>query len=228
MINISNLLFRYDKKPVIDIAEASFGTNMVHGIVGLNGAGKTTFFNLLAHYLKADQGQIRYNDRPLARQDIAYLETSNFFYSNITGAEYLKIFPVTNKSFQLEKLNELFQLPLPEIAESYSTGMKKKLALLAILQQDKPIYILDEPFNGLDMETNRILEMILENLKQKGKTIFISSHILSPLLTGCDEIHILQKGRFQKSFSKPQFIHIEQELFDDFNKRAGDIVNSSF
>src|SRR6218665_3949262 len=188
MIKISNLLFQYDKRPVIHIGEASFETSRVHGIVGLNGAGKTTFFNLLAHYLKADEGQIIYNNKPLSRQDIAYLETSNFFYSNITGAEYLKIFPVTNKSFQLEKLNELFQLPLQEIAESYSTGMKKKLALLAILQQDKPIYILDEPFNGLDMETNRVLEMMLENLKQKGKTVFISSHILAPLLTGCDDI----------------------------------------
>ena len=85
-----------------------------------------------------------------------------------TDVVHLEIFPATNLQFDLEKLNRLLQIPLHQLIENYSTGMKKKLALLAVLKQDKPIYIFDEPFNGLDLESNNVLELILDNLKEKA------------------------------------------------------------
>ncbi|NOT93392.1 ATP-binding cassette domain-containing protein [Ferruginibacter sp.] len=198
----------------------NFPKKNVHGIVGLNGAGKTTFFNSLAKTLKPDTGYVTLNNTALSIKDTAYLETVNFFYSRITGMEYLKIFKQTNPDFSLTILQDYFKLPLDELVENYSTGMKKKLALLAVLKQNKPIFVLDEPFNGLDLETNKIVEIIITTLKQKDKTVFVSSHIIEPLLTICDSIHLLDKGVFVKSFDKKDFDKIEDELFSKLKDEA--------
>lgn len=228
MIRIRDLQFSYGQQSVINCPAMDFEEQLVHGIVGLNGAGKSTLFQLLTRYLKPQCGTIQLGEKEIVKKDIGYMETHNYFYANLTGYEYLDIFPKSNTAFRLEQLNELFQLPLKQVTESYSTGMKKKLALLAVLQQDRPVYILDEPFNGLDLEAGRVVEMMIAHLKVKGKTVLVSAHTLAPLLKGCDQIHLLRNGSFVSSFHREQFARIEQELFDDFNRKAGDLVDSGF
>ena len=163
---------------------------------------------------------IKLNNIDLIIKDTAYLETVNVFFSRITGNEYLKIFRQTNLNFNLSILQEYFKLPLDELVENYSTGMTKKLALLGILKQEKPIFILDEPFNGLDLETNKIVEIIINTLKEKNKTIFISSHIIEPMITTCDKIYLLENGLFVKTFDKKDFDKIDDELFGKLKFKA--------
>ena len=165
MISVKQLTVNFSNVNVLDEITIDFVPNQIYGVVGLNGAGKTTFFNALSSDLKVSSGELSFNGNRITNSDIAYLETVNFFYSRITGNEYLKIFKQTNINFDLSALQELFKLPLDELVETYSTGMKKKLALLAILKQEKPIFLLDEPFNGLDLETNKIVELIVTTLK---------------------------------------------------------------
>lgn len=227
MISIKQLSVSYPNKNVLQNISIDFESNQIYGIVGLNGAGKTTFFNALSSDLRVNSGELYFNGRPITNLDIAYLETVNFFYSKITGNEYLKIFKQANEKFDLNALQELFQLPLDELIETYSTGMKKKLALLAILKQDKPVFLLDEPFNGLDLETNKIVELIIITLKEKGKTIFLSSHIIDPLLTICDEIHFLEEGKFIKKFNKSNFDKLEEELFRKLKTEAKSVIATS-
>jgi len=227
MISIQDLSISFSKSKVIDNISADFPLNRIYGIIGLNGAGKTTLFNCLSGILKPDAGQVTINNQPLSQKDIAYLETTNFFYSRITGNEYLNIFRATNKNFNLQALQSLLQLPLDDLIETYSTGMKKKLALLAALKQEKSIFLLDEPFNGLDMGTNKMLETTINILKQKGKTIFLSSHILEPLLTVCDSIYLLEKGTFSRTFSKDEFNRIEDELFKKIKEDTQRVVTES-
>jgi len=227
MINIQNLSFSFSDHKVLDDITIDFQQNQVYGIVGLNGAGKTTFFNVLSTTLKTQTGQINLHGKTITNKDVAYLETVNFFYSRITGNEYLKIFKQTNPGFNLISLQEFMKLPLNDLIETYSTGMKKKLALLGVLKQDKQLFLLDEPFNGLDLETNKILELIITTLKEKGKTVFVSSHIIDPLLTVCDQIHYLDNGKFAKSFDKDNFHHIEDELFKKLKAEAKTIISRS-
>lgn len=227
MINVQNLSVSFSNHEVLKNVSISFEPGLVHGIVGLNGAGKTTFFNTLAKMLKPDTGEITLNNKPLTIKDSVYLETSNYFFSRITGYEYLQIFSQTNTAFNLAALQEYFKLPLDELIENYSTGMKKKLALLAVLKQDKPVFLLDEPFNGLDLETNKILEIIIVSLKEKQKTVFVSSHIIDPLLLTCDKIHLLQDGVFTKTYLKPAFASIEEELFGKLKNEATVIISRS-
>ena len=153
-----------------------------------------------------------------------FLETSPYFYPNITGNEYLSLFSQTRSHFDGKQLSEVFQLPLDDLVDHYSTGMKKKLAILAMLKKDKPIYLLDEPFNGLDLESNHVLEVLLTLLKERGKTILISSHILDPLLRICDDIHLLKGGRLEQNFSKENFENVEQALFGELAHKAKAVI----
>ncbi len=220
MINVQGLSVSFNHHEVLKNITIGFEKGLVHGIVGLNGAGKTTFFNVLAKMLKPDSGELKQSESTLEIKDTAYLETNNFFFSRITGNEYLKIFKQTNTEFNLTALQEYFKLPLDELIENYSTGMKKKLALLAVLKQNKPVFILDEPFNGLDLETNKILEIIILSLRQQQKTVFVSSHIIDPLLTTCDKIHLLENGCFIKTYLKTDFLKIEEDLFGKLKSEA--------
>lgn len=221
MISIKELTISYNKQsPVIDSLNVSMEENNIHGIVGLNGAGKTTLLNAIYGLIKTDSGEIHRADEKIVKKDISYLTTENYFYSNITGREYIGLF--RNARFDLEKWNELFSLPLDEIIDHYSSGMKKKLALLSILKQDKPILILDEPFNGLDMETCRIIRSILLRLKERGKTVIITSHILETLTNVCDYIHYLENGKIALTTDKTHFQEFEDTIFKSIeNKNIG-------
>ena len=92
--------------------------------------------------------------------------------------------------------------------------MKKKLALTAILLQENDVFILDEPFNGVDIHSNIILTGIIHKLKALGKILVISSHIFSTLNDTCDELHLLKEGVFLKSVQKEEFSKLEKEMKD--------------
>jgi len=106
--------------------------------------------------------------------------------------------------------------------------MKKKLAILGILKQDKPLMILDEPFNGLDIETGRIIRLILLKLKAKNKTIIITSHIIETLTNLCDLIHYLESGQINQTWDKSRFSEFEKEVFEkienDHSAMIGDLL----
>jgi ABC-2 type transport system ATP-binding protein len=227
MIEIKNICVSFGRKKVLNGISASFNSSEIHGIVGLNGAGKTTLFNAFSNIIVPDSGEILFNGRKIKHSDSEFIETDNYFYSNITGNEYLNIFPASNKIFSLEAFQKLFKLPLSDLIETYSNGMKKKLALLAVLKQDKPVYIFDEPFNGLDLETNKVLEIVIKKLKEKSKTIFISSHILEPLEDICDNIHLLSKGIISSSYKKENYSQLKSGLFDELIKTAYKILENS-
>ncbi|MFA5417892.1 MAG: ATP-binding cassette domain-containing protein [Bacteroidales bacterium] len=224
MITIKDLTVSYEKpKKVINGLNLSLGEDTIHGIVGLNGSGKTTLLNTLYGLKKPDAGVIRHDGSPLTKKQMSYLVTENYFYANITGREYLGLFK--NQPFDEDKWNQLFLLPLDQIIDGYSTGMKKKLALLGILKQDKPIMILDEPFNGLDIETCRVIRTILLRLKEKGKTIVITSHIIETLTNLCDFIHFLENGVIKISHDKAGFNAFEREIFASIENRNVQMID---
>ena len=224
MILIEALTVSYpNKKNVLDNLSLELKTDHIHGIVGLNGSGKTTLLNTLFGLKKCDSGTIKYKNSPLSKKYMSYLVTENYFYSNITGKEYLYLF--INKTFNIEKWNALFKLPLNEIIDEYSSGMKKKLAILGTLKQNKPVMILDEPFNGLDIETSRILRSVLLKLKKSGKTIIITSHILETLTNLCDHIYYLENGKIKTSKEKSKFKDLENEIFKTIEEKSETLIN---
>ncbi len=219
MITAKISVFKYKNDVVLQNIDAAFEVGKTHGVVGLNGAGKTTFFNLLAGFIRDNSCTFLKNNRRILRKEIAYLDTDLFFYQKLTAKEFLSVFPNTNLNYNEEKLAKLFKLPLNGFMEEFSTGMKKKLLLLSQIKQDKDVYILDEPFNGLDLETNKILEIIISILNERGKTVFISSHIINPLMNICSQIHYIKNQTIFKSYEKTEFNLIEEDLFGTYTKK---------
>lgn len=225
MLTIRNLQVEYKKQSLIlKGITLSMESGKIHGIVGLNGAGKTTLLNTLYGFIRPVEGSILYNDNPLHRRDIAYLEAENYFYPYMTGREYLDLFPAGENGFQVDNWQKLFNIPLNDITENYSTGMKKKLALLGVIKPDKPILILDEPFNGLDLESAHILTLILQQLREKGKTILVTSHVFETFTSGCDYIHHINNGMIARSYSQDQFGMLQQLLYSTIEHQTADQI----
>lgn len=221
MISINDLSVSYSKSlKIIQSLNLNMENGKIHGIAGLNGSGKTTLLNTIFGLLKQDEGNIGCTDFEIRKPNISYLPTESFFYSNITAHEYLALF--ANDDFDEEKWNNLFGIPLHQVVDGYSSGMKKKLALLGVIKQDKPLMILDEPFNNLDIETIRALRSILLKMSARGKTIIITSHIIETLTNLCDFIHYLDEGKIKYSRKKADFAAFESDLLKSIeNKTAG-------
>lgn len=211
MIQISNLSKSYGTKQVLRNINMHFEKGKVYGIVGENGAGKTTLFRCISR-LEKYEGSISSEITNL-KNELGLLFTEPFFFDKITGKEYIRLL-CNARGKQMDDIEQrnIFDLPLQQYASTYSTGMKKKLALMAILVQENSCYILDEPFNGVDIQSNILIEEIILKLKTLGKTILISSHIFSTLRDTCDEIWLLDKGQFVRKASKVDFDALEQEM----------------
>lgn len=227
MIEITELAFAYHEKPVLKGLNARFEAGVAHGVVGLNGSGKTTFFNLVAGILQTGSGTITRDGMPLRRAEIAYIDAESLFYPNLTAREFLSVFPRTNLRYQETELSEVFAIPLDELIDHYSTGMKKKLLILSQLKQDKQLFIFDEPFNGLDLESNKSLQFLIRLLTSKGKTVLIASHVIEPLYNICAHIHHLKEGVFVKSYQPPSYHLLDGEVFHEFNEHIQHLLNRS-
>jgi len=224
MLEIKNLSSGYQNKIVLENLNFSVAFNHLHGLVGLNGSGKTTLLNSIHGNLTPKTGTISFFGQKISKNDIAFLETENFFYSKLTGLEYLKLFSYKNPHFEIQKWNQLFDLPLKKLIETYSSGMKKKLALMGILSLNRPLIMLDEPFNGVDMESNRTIQIILEELKTKGHSIIITSHILESLTSICDQISFLNNRAIEFTVDKTNFDTIQQRIFSQLDDNTLKII----
>ena len=179
----------------------------VLGFLGLNGSGKTTAIRLLLDLLRPSRGQAFifghdcWLDSLAARAHAGYLPGEMGIYSDLTGLDVLDFLaglqrqPVDQKRRQqLMKQLELPERDLRRKLRQYSTGMKRKLGLIQAFEGDPALLILDEPTEGLDPLMQESFFSLVQQAKQKGKTVFMSSHVLSEVERVCDRIALLRKG----------------------------------
>ncbi|MGV6829837.1 MAG: ABC transporter ATP-binding protein [Flavobacteriales bacterium] len=211
MIKIEKLSKFYGKKQVLNTINLEFKKGKIYGIVGENGAGKTTLFRCISG-LENYKGNIS-SDYTKLKDHLGLLLTEPYFFSKITGKEYIQLLANARKT-ELTNIEDknIFDLPLNQYASTYSTGMKKKLALTAILLQENNVFILDEPFNGVDIQSNLIITEIIKKFKKLEKTVIISSHIFSTLAETCDEIYLIKNGEIIKKVDQADFNNLEKEM----------------
>lgn len=216
LIKIKKLHKSFGQVKVLNGLSLIYESGRIYGMVGENGAGKTTFFNCILGLLPSN-GTIT-KDKNIK---IGYLPSEIFFYSLITGWEYIEFcIKASGNKINISKIKELnlyFQLPLHKYASEYSTGMKKKLAFMALLLQEIDVYILDEPFNGVDLKGCILLKRLIRELKNRNKTIIISSHQISALHEICDNIHYLNTGIITHEFTNESIAEIEKIILTEEN-----------
>lgn len=209
MLKIENLHKIYGKYHALSGLDMTVKEGALHGFVGPNGAGKTTAIKIMTGLLQAEEGSVLINGKDaLADPDqlkscIGYVPDFFGVYDNLTVGEYMSFFA---SCYQLDGLVArkrytalLEQVGLEDKLDFYvdglSRGMKQRLCLARALIHDPQILILDEPTSGLDPRTRVEFKEILEDLKFAGKTILISSHVLSELSEMCTDIGIIDQGR---------------------------------
>ena len=220
MLEIKNLGKAYGSHVVLHEVSLTLRPGTIHGLVGANGAGKTTLLNCLYGLERGFAGTVQARDGRSVRAQTGLLPYEPYFYPRLTGREYLE-FCLQARGRAVPDFadwNQLLELPLDQYADEYSAGMRKKLALLALLVQDFNYLILDEPFNGLDLEANLLLKEMLRRLRDRGTGILLTSHLLGALTETADEITVLVAGRVQRHYAAVEFGTLEGDLLDSLHR----------
>jgi len=189
------------------LSNVSFSVNEgeVFGLIGPNGAGKSTTMRSMLNFIFPSSGNIQINgldsklDYLKIRSLIGYLPGEFTTYENMTGSEYLKhilyLRKMPDKEKYAKKLAKNFDLDLNKKAKNLSKGNKQKIGIIQAFCHEPDILILDEPTSGLDPLKQQVFDDLILEYKQKGKTIFISSHVLPEVEMLCDRVAIIKDGK---------------------------------
>jgi beta-exotoxin I transport system ATP-binding protein len=206
-ISIRGLTKRYGNVRAVNNLSLEVVQGEILGFLGLNGAGKTTTIRILLDLLRPNSGNAFIlghdcqADGLRARLNIGYLPGEMGIYSDLTGREVLDLLAGLNghaidkpRRGELQERLEFPDSDLRRRLREYSTGMKRKLGLIQAFQSDPLLLILDEPTEGLDPLMQESFYKLLVDSKQRGRTVFMSSHVLSEVDRVCDRIALVRKG----------------------------------
>ena len=208
VIEVKNLTKRYNGVAVVNGISFSVARGEIFGLLGPNGAGKTTTILMLLGLSEISNGQARVLDRdpvrePLAvKRQVGYLPDQIGFYDNLTAAENLR-YTARLMGFERSERDErikssLGHVGLGEVANNrvgtFSRGMRQRLGLAEILMKEAQIAILDEPTSGLDPQATADLLNIIRDLKNRGVSVLLSSHLLERVQSVCDRVALFSQG----------------------------------
>lgn len=228
MITVNNLQKEYNGTTVLNLTELTINKGEVFGLVGNNGAGKTTFFSLVLDLIRATRGKVVINEIPVAKSEdwkelvSAYIDES-FTIGYLTPDEYFSfIGELRNMNKQdveafLSTFADFFKdeiIGKKKYIRDLSKGNQKKVGVVGALMGNTEVIILDEPFANLDPSSQYQLRNIIKEYgKQKDKTILISSHDLDHVADVCSRIVILEKGEIVRDVQKTDTTLAELEEF---------------
>jgi len=234
-IELKELAKEYQRGYGIKELSLTIEAGSVFSLLGPNGAGKTTTIRLLMGFMQADSGEAKiygldcWQDRTELKKYVSYLPGELRFLENLTGAEFLRLVEGLHENKQEIAINRtklLKRLELnPEMPiRKMSKGMKQKLGIVTALMTDKPVLLLDEPTSGLDPLMQQVFVELLLEEKQKGKTIFMSSHHFPEVEKTCDQVGILRKGKLLALEKPSNLIAGERQSFEVEVAREEDVA----
>ena len=202
MIRISNLLKQYKTKKVFQIDSFEIQDGIIYGIIGANGSGKSTFMKCLTNLVDYS-GEIQYDglelkSHPEVLKNVGLIIETPAFYNDMSAIQNLKVFlPKHKDATKLLESIGLFEFSNDKV-KTYSLGMKQKLAIVLACLKGEKVIILDEPFNGLDIDSVKVVIDLLLEEKNRGKTIIVSSHMPNTINKLCDEIYKISNKKIQR------------------------------
>jgi ABC-2 type transport system ATP-binding protein len=209
LVLVEHVTKTFDYKDALKNISFGVPAGQICGLLGPNGAGKTTLFRLMMGILKATEGRIvidgldAFEDRVEVKRRIGFLPDEPVFYSYLTAREHLKLSAAMHgldaeETFsRMEPLIERLRLAdeIDNYAEDYSRGMKKKLGLLLAMLHQPRLLVLDEPTNGLDVESTHLFYSLIHDTAAQGVTVLFSTHLMDHVARLCTHAVVIREGK---------------------------------
>ncbi|HYH34024.1 MAG TPA: ABC transporter ATP-binding protein [Nocardioides sp.] len=217
VIEIHRLVKRFGATTALDGLELSVAAGEVHGFLGPNGAGKSTTIRVLLGLLRKDAGEVRllggdpWRDAATLHRRLAYVPGDVSLWPNLSGGEVIDLLGRLRGGLDPRRRDELlerFELDPTKKGRSYSKGNRQKVALVAALASDVELLLLDEPTSGLDPLMEAVFTDCVEEFRQRGHTVLLSSHILAEVERLCDRLSIVRSGRIVESGTLGELRHL--------------------
>ena len=221
VIETDNLTKYYGKIKGVEDLTFSVKKGEIFGFLGPNGAGKTTTIRTLLGFLKPTSGEAYIFGKNIVdsvveiKREVGYIPGELNLYNHMTGSQFLNYFAsLRNREMTiLDELLDIFEVPLERKIKGYSKGMKQKVGVIQAFMDDPDMVIMDEPTAGLDPLLQQKFYEFLHKQKKKGKTMFLSSHLLGDVDKVCDRVGIIREGAL-----------ITLESVDTLKQKKGKII----
>lgn len=217
LVEVNGLTKKFGKFTALDNLHLNIEEGEIYGFIGPNGSGKSTTIRVLLGMLKATSGKVKifgkdaWQDAVEIHKQVAYVPGDANLWPNLTGGEVIDIFLKMrgngNKN-QRDQLIERFELDPTKKCRAYSKGNRQKIALISAFASDAKFYILDEPTSGLDPLMERNFQECVFDAKKQGKSVFLSSHILSEVEKLCEKISIIREGKIIETGTLSDMRHL--------------------
>ena len=216
-IEVSGLRKSFGKAVALDGLDLSVAAGEVHGFLGPNGAGKTTTIRVLLGLLRGDGGTARllggdpWRDAVALHRRLAYVPGDVTLWPTLTGGEVIDLLGRLRGGLDARRRDELlarFELDPTKKSRAYSKGNRQKVALVAALASDAELLVLDEPTSGLDPLMEATFRQCAEEERSRGRTVLLSSHILSEVEALCDRVTIIRAGRTVETGTLAELRHL--------------------
>ncbi|MFE1271614.1 ATP-binding cassette domain-containing protein [Streptomyces sp. NPDC058758] len=217
-LSVTGLHKSFGRTHALDGLDLTVATGEVHGFLGPNGAGKSTAIRVLLGLLRADSGAVEllggdpWADAVALHRRLAYVPGDVTLWRNLSGGEVIDLYGRLRGTgldrARRAELIERFELDPTKKGRTYSKGNRQKVALVAAFASDAELLVLDEPTSGLDPLMEEVFQDCVREARDRGRTVLLSSHILSEVETLCDRVSIVRKGRTVESGSLAQLRHL--------------------
>ncbi|WP_367124940.1 ABC transporter ATP-binding protein [Streptomyces phytohabitans] len=216
-LSVSGLTKSFGRTRALDGLDLSVATGEVHGFLGPNGAGKSTTLRVLLGLLRADSGTATvlggdpWHDAVALHRRLAYVPGDVELWPNLTGGEAIDLLARLRGGLDRRRRAELlerFDLDPTKKGRTYSKGNRQKVAIVAALASDAELLLLDEPTAGLDPLMEVVFQDVIQQAKDAGRTVLLSSHILAQVEKLCDRVSIVRLGRVVQSGTLGELRHL--------------------
>ncbi|WP_414170349.1 ATP-binding cassette domain-containing protein [Streptoverticillium reticulum] len=216
-ITVAGLHKSFGRTHALDGLDLAVEAGEVHGFLGPNGAGKSTAIRVLLGLLRADSGAAQvlgrdpWHDAVELHRHVAYVPGDVTLWRNLSGGEVIDLYGRLRGGLDARRRAELldrFELDPTKKGRTYSKGNRQKVALVAAFASDVELLILDEPTSGLDPLMEEVFQSCVEDERNRGRTVLLSSHILSEVESLCDRVSIIRKGRTVETGSLAELRHL--------------------
>jgi len=216
-IAISGLNKSFGSTKALDGLDLQVATGEVHGFLGPNGSGKSTTIRVLLGLLRADSGSVRllggdpWRDAAALHRRLAYVPGDVNLWPNLSGGEVIDLLGRLRGGLDQRRRKELierFDLDPTKKGRTYSKGNRQKVAIVAALSSDVELLVLDEPTSGLDPLMEATFQYAIQEEREKGRTVLLSSHILAEVEALCDRVSIIRNGHVVESGTLADLRHL--------------------